>query len=57
MARMARQEIAINSQNVVDCLEFLMGHPGFWHNQIYEPSCIYNENERQVYNEIHTGEW
>ncbi len=34
-----------------------MGHPGFWHNQTYEPSCIYNENERQIYNEMHTGEW
>ncbi len=57
VARMARQEIAMHSQNVVGCLEFLMGHPGFWHNQIYEPSCIYNENERRVYNEMHTSEW
>ncbi len=57
VVRIARQEIAIHSRNVVGCLKFLMGHPGFWHNQIYEPSRIYNENERRVYNEIHTGEW
>ncbi len=57
VARMARQEIAIQLQNMVDCLEFLMGDPDFWHKQIYERSRIYNENERQVYNEMHTSEW
>ncbi len=57
VAQMARQEIAIHSQNVVGCLEFLMEHLGFWHNQIYEPSHKYNENEQQVYNEMHTCEW
>ena len=37
-----RQEIAIQSQNVLSCIEFLMGHPGFQHNQTYEPYCVYN---------------
>ncbi len=55
MARIARQEIAIYLRNVVGYLEFLMDHPGFQHNQTYEPSCIYNENERRVYNEMHIG--
>ncbi len=57
MARMTRQEIAIHSQNVVGCLEFFMGYPGFQHNQTYELSCIYNENDQQVNNKMHTGEW
>ena len=57
MAGMARREIAIHSQNVVRYLKFLMRHPGFWHNKTFEPSCIYNENEEQVNNEMHTGKW
>ena len=28
----AGQEIAIQSQNVLSCIKFLMGHPGFQHN-------------------------
>ena len=32
IAQMAGQEIAIHSQNVIGCLEFLMAYPGFWHN-------------------------
>ncbi len=57
VARMAGQEIAIHLRNMLGCLEFFMRHPGFRHNQIYEPSRIYNENEQRVYNEMHTGEW
>ena len=34
-----------------------MGHPGFWHNQTYEPSCVFNKNEHRVYNEMHSGKW
>ena len=55
VAWMAGQEIAIYLQNMMGCLEFLMAHPGFLHNQTYEPSCIYNENEQQVYNKMHTS--
>ena len=40
---MAKQEIAIHLQNVVEYIEFLIRHPGFWHNRTFEPSCIYNE--------------
>ena len=54
---MARREIAIHLRNVVGCLKSLMRHPGFWHNQTFKPSCVYNKNEEQVYNEMHTGEW
>ncbi len=36
------QEIAIQLQNVINCVEFLMGQPGFQYNQIYEPCYIYN---------------
>ena len=32
-----------------------MRHPGFWENQTYQPSCIYNQNNDRVYNEIYTG--
>lgn len=53
---MARQEIAIYSQNVVRCLKFLMRHPSFQHNQIYELFRIFNKNEQQVCNELHTDE-
>ncbi len=53
---MAGREISIHSRNVIRCLEFLMGYPGYRHNQTTEPSRIFNENEHQVYNEMHTGE-
>lgn len=51
----AKQEIAIQSQNVINCVEFLMGHPDFQYNQIYEPCLIYNQNKHLIYNEMHTG--
>ena len=57
VAGIARQKAAIYSQNVVGCLKFLMRHPGFWHNQTFEPSCVYNENEKQVYNKMYTSKW
>ena len=57
VAEMAKREIAIHSQNVVGCLKFLMRYPGFRHNQIFELSRVYNENEERVYNEMHTGKW
>ena len=41
----------------MECLKFLIRHPGFWHNQTFEPSRVYNENEEQIYNEMHTGKW
>ena len=34
-----------------------MGHPDFVYNQIYKFSRVFNENEHQVYNKIHTSEW
>ncbi len=40
VARMAMQKIAIYLRNVVGYLKVFMGHPGFWYNQTYEPSCI-----------------
>ena len=55
VAEMAKREIAIHLLNVVGYLEFLMRHPEFWHNQIFEPSHSYNENEEQVYNKMHIG--
>ena len=57
VAGMARQKIAIYLQNMVGCIEFLRRYPDFWHNQTFELFCVYNKNEEQVYNEIHTGEW
>ena len=45
VAGIARQEISIYPQNLLGCLELLMRYPGFWLNQTYEPSCVYNENE------------
>ena len=53
----AGQEIAIQSRNVLSCIKFLMGHPGFQHNQTYEPCRVYNQNGDRVYNEMHTGDW
>ena len=53
---MARQEISIHSQNVIECLKFLIDHLGFQHNQTYEHFCVFNENKHQVYNKMHTGE-
>ena len=49
--------LQIHLRNMVGCLEFLMRHPGFQHNQTFELFRVYNENEERVYNEMHTGEW
>lgn len=54
---MARQDIAIYLQNVVGCFEFSRRHPCFWYNQTFESSCIYIENEKQVYNKMNIGKW
>ena len=54
---MVGQKISIHLQNVIGYLEFLMGHPSFWHNPIYKPFFVFNQNEYQVYNEMYTGEW
>ena len=40
----AGQEIAIQLQNVLSCIEFLMEHPRLQHNQTYEPCRVYNQN-------------
>lgn len=53
---MAGQQIATHLRNLIGCLEFFIGHPGFWHNHTYESSCIYNKNDQQVYNKMHTNE-
>ncbi len=53
----AAQSLTIQSRNVIDCLRFFMGHLGFWKNQTYQPSRIYNQNDARVYNEMHTGNW
>ena len=42
---MTGQKISIHLQNVIGYLKFLISHPGFWHNQIYKPSYIFNENK------------
>ena len=55
VGEMASQESLIHLQNMIGCLKFLMGHPGFWQNQTYEPSYVYNKNKHQVYNEMHTN--
>ena len=52
---MPGQEILRHLQNMVDCLEFLMGYPRFQHNQIYKLPCVFNKSENQVYNEIYIG--
>lgn len=57
VAKMAKQEISIYLQNMVRCLKFLMRYSGLQNNQLYEPFYVYNENEEQVYNEMHTGNW
>lgn len=50
------QEILIHLQSMIGCLEFLIDHPNIWHNQTYELSCVYNEIEHLVYNEIYIGD-
>ena len=57
VSEIAGQEIAIQLRNVLSCIKFLMGHPGFQHNQTYRPFCVYNQNEDRVYNEMHTRDW
>lgn len=55
--RIFGQEIAIQSQNVVSCIEILIGYPGFQYNQTYEPYHIYNQNKNRVYNKIYAKDW
>ncbi len=31
-----------------------MGYLEFWENQTYQPSCIYNQKDDQIYNEMYT---
>ena len=57
VSEMAGQEISIHSQNVIGCLDFLIGYLSFYHNQTHKPSCVFNKNEHQIDNEIYTGEW
>lgn len=55
VAKIFRREIRIFSQNMIQFLKFFIKHPSFGYNQIYKFSCVYNANENQVYNEIHTS--
>ena len=57
MIRITWQEITIYLQNKVGCLHFLIAYLSFGCNKTYEPPCIYNKNEQQVYNKMHTGKW
>jgi Plavaka transposase len=54
LEKIAGQNLTIQSRNVIDCLRFFMGHPGFRENQTYQPSRIYNQNNDRVYNEMYT---
>lgn len=49
------QKIAIQSQNVLSCIEFLMSYLSFQYNQMYKLYYVYNQNKDRVYNEIHIG--
>lgn len=55
VARIYGQKISIYLQNVVSYLKFLMGQPGFQHNQIYKSYYIFNQSENRVYNEMYTN--
>lgn len=56
VSEIAKQEIAIELQNVINCMEFLISHPGFQYNQIYKPCHIYYQNKYKVYNEMYIGD-
>lgn len=45
VAEMIRQKIVIYTQNIIGYFKFLIEHPGFWHNKMYKPFYIFNENE------------
>lgn len=42
--KIAKQNLSIQSHNMIDYLRFFLGHPGFWENQTYQLSHIYNQN-------------
>lgn len=50
-----RQNLTIQSQNMINYLAFFMGHLGFFQNLTYQVLRIYNQNKDQVYNEMFTG--
>lgn len=56
MSGIALQEISLHLQNMIGCLEFLIGYLGFWYNQTHKHSYIFNENEHEVYNEIYISD-
>ena len=45
VVEIAERENLIHLQKMIECLKFLMGHPGFQHNQIYELCWVFNENK------------
>lgn len=45
VSEIARQNIAIQSQIMISCIEFFRGYPGSQYNQTYEPCHIYNHNK------------
>ena len=51
----AKQNLTIQSQNVIDYMRFFIGHLGFRKNQIYQLYCIYNQKDDWVYNKMYTG--
>ena len=44
-------------RDIVEVIRFLLGHRPFKDNLAYAPVKIKNDNDRNVYNEMHTGEW
>lgn len=41
----ARQKIAIQLQNILNCIKFLIKYLDFQHNQTYKPCHVYNQNK------------
>lgn len=53
--KLVGQNLTIQSQNMIDYLRFFIRISGFWENQTYKLSCIYNQNKAYIYNKIHKG--
>jgi hypothetical protein len=43
--------------NLLECIQFLLGHLPFREDMVYGPIMIFNSGRRRIYNEIYTADW
>ncbi|MCJ1470748.1 hypothetical protein MMC07_009395 [Pseudocyphellaria aurata] len=49
--------VIVQYRNVINAIKFLLGHFPFASDLVYSPICQYNDDNKRVYTEMHTGDW